>query len=419
MTKLAVSRLFFGFLLALAAIGVGSATHLSARAATEYSQLVAPFVSATCSSTGPCFQETNSNSGAGIKGVSSKGNGSIGQTKFKSTSQNNGTAGVFGLDSSSSGAFDSGVLGTSTNGTGVRGTSVNGSGVTAISVNQSALFAQNTGLADGIQAVSAGNDGTNSSTLNNSSIFSGRSGVWGHDDSRDGGRLNVGVAGSSTNGIGMSASSVSYVGANVIGGGTAGQDFPALSVVGNSGGHALITACASGSVNPCDSFHARFIIDGVGDIVTHASIDADGNVDILGQYQVNGNCVAGCMRPHGGSPGRAVKRYVATSTVPSAEDYGEAQLVDGQAHVSLSPDFANVIDKHAGYLVFITPEGDTNGVYVTQKTANGFVVRENHNGHSDVAFEYRIVAKPYGEVDSRLPSVQTGLVPARARRLSD
>lgn len=416
MTKLAVPRLFFGFLFALAAIGIGNATHLSARAATEYSQLVEPFVLATCGSSGPCLQETNSKSGPGIQGVSSKGHGTVGQTKFKSTSQGNGTAGVFGQDSSSSGVFDSGVLGTSTNGTGVRGTSVNGSGVTASSVNQSALFAQNTGSADGIQAVAAGNDGTNSSTQNKSSMFGvGRSGVWGHDDSTDGGRLNVGVAGSSTNGIGMSASSTGYVGANILGGGTVGQDFPALSVVGNSGGHALITACASGSANPCDSFDARFVVDGVGDVITHASIDADGNVDILGQYQVNGNCVAGCMRPHNGSPGRAVKRYVATSTVPSAEDYGEAQLVDGQAHVSLSSDFANVIDRHASYLVFITPEGDTNGVYVTQKTASGFVVRENHNGHSAVAFQYRIVAKPYGEVDSRLPIVQTGLVPSRAR----
>lgn len=407
MNRLAIFRVIWAAALCLVAIGLGSTLHLPALAAADYRQIVAPMVSATCASSSPCLQESNSLSGAGVKGVSTSGNGTIGQTKFKSTSSNNAKAGVFGQDLSTSGSFDSGVLGTSTNGAGVRGTSVNGNGVVALSSNQSALFAENTTFGDAIQAVSVRNDGTNSSTQNNSSIFSGRSGVWGHDDSTDGGRLNVGVAGSSTNGIGMSGSSSTFVGVNAVGGGTAGEDYPALSVIGNSGLHALITGCASSAgVNPCDSFDASFVVDGQGGIFTTAGIGADGNVDILGQYQVNGNCVAGCSAPRN-APGKAVTRYVPTASVPTVEDFGEAQLVDGQAHVRLSADFANVVDQHAGYLVFVTPEGDTDGVYVTQKTSSGFVVRENHGGRSTVALQYRIVAKPYGVNAPRLPMVQT------------
>ena len=407
MTRFAILRVLWAAALCLVAIGFGSVLHLPAMAAAEYRQIVAPMVSATCASSSPCLQESNSLTGAGVKGISTSGNGTIGQTKFKSTSSSNAKAGVFGQDLSSSGKFDSGVLGTSTNGAGVQGTSVNGSGVVALSSNQSALFAENTTFGDAIQAISVSNDGTNSSTQNNSSIFRGRSGVWGHDDSTDGGRLNVGVAASSTNGIGLSASSSTFVGINALGGGTAGQDFPALSVIGNSGLHALITGCtASAGVNPCDSFHASFVVDGEGGIFTTASINADGNVDILGQYQVNGSCVAGCsFSPHAAR--KAVTRYVPTASVPTVEDFGEAQLVDGQARVRLSADFANVVDQHAGYLVFVTPEGDTGGVYVTQKTSSGFTVRENHGGRSSVPLQYRIVAKPYGVNGGRLPMVET------------
>jgi hypothetical protein len=408
MTRITAIRLTGAVALCLCSMMLGGVIHLPAMAATEYRQYIAPMFSSTCSSTSPCLTETNSKSGAGVKGISNGGNGSVGQTKFNSTSPSNGAAGVFGQDVSTSGAFDSGVLGTSTNGIGVQGKSVNGYGVVAVSANQSALFVENTGFSDGIQSIALHNDGTNSSTQNASLTFGvGRSGMWGHDDSTDGGHLNAGVAGSSTNGIGVSGSSTNYVGVNAVGGGSVTQDFPALSVVGNAGNHALITACGSGSVNPCDAFDAKFIVDGIGDVITHASIDADGNVDIRGQYQINGSCVLGCAHSRNTGSGTAVTRYVPTASVPSVEDYGEAQLVNGQATVHLGADFANVIDRGATYLVFITPEGDTNGVYVTQKTSGGFEVRENHGGHSSAAFQYRIVAKPYGATGSRLPMVNT------------
>jgi hypothetical protein len=87
------------------------------------------------------------------------------------------------------------------------------------------------------------------------------------------------------------------------------------------------------------------------------------------------------------------------------EDFGEAQLIGGRAYVRLAPDFAATIDRRSNYLVFITPQGDSRGLYVTMKTATGFEVRENSNGTTSLAFDYRIVAKPFGEVSRRLPAM--------------
>lgn len=75
------------------------------------------------------------------------------------------------------------------------------------------------------------------------------------------------------------------------------------------------------------------------------------------------------------------------------EDYGEGQLVNGKAHINLDPLFARSVcinDKHP-LRVFIQLEGDCNGVYVTNKTANGFDVVELKNGTSNTNFSWHIV----------------------------
>jgi hypothetical protein len=83
------------------------------------------------------------------------------------------------------------------------------------------------------------------------------------------------------------------------------------------------------------------------------------------------------------------------------EVFGEAQLVNGRAFVPIDPALADVIDVRAGYHVFVTPEGDSNALYVT-KGSGGFLVREQHGGRSNMAFDYRIVVKPREERGARL-----------------
>jgi len=54
------------------------------------------------------------------------------------------------------------------------------------------------------------------------------------------------------------------------------------------------------------------------------------------------------------------------------------------------------------YHVFLSPEGDCKGLYITNKSANGFDVREIGGGTASVAFSYRIVAKRIGMESARL-----------------
>jgi hypothetical protein len=76
------------------------------------------------------------------------------------------------------------------------------------------------------------------------------------------------------------------------------------------------------------------------------------------------------------------------------EDYGTGQLVNGEANIELDPLLSSVIyvSEDHPLKVFIQLEGDCNGVYVTNKTATGFSVKELNNGNSSVPFSWHIVA---------------------------
>jgi hypothetical protein len=84
------------------------------------------------------------------------------------------------------------------------------------------------------------------------------------------------------------------------------------------------------------------------------------------------------------------------------EDFGEAQLVNGRGYVRLDTALSDVIDNRNAYQVFLTPEGDSKGLYVTQKSPAGFAVRESSGGHATLAFAYRILAKPVDDDAQRL-----------------
>ena len=62
-------------------------------------------------------------------------------------------------------------------------------------------------------------------------------------------------------------------------------------------------------------------------------------------------------------------------------------------------------------MVFVTPEGPSHGLCVTNKSPAGFEVVENEGGRSSVAFSYRIVAKPYGVTAARLPIATAAEMP--------
>jgi hypothetical protein len=76
------------------------------------------------------------------------------------------------------------------------------------------------------------------------------------------------------------------------------------------------------------------------------------------------------------------------------EDYGRAQLVEGRVEVELDTDFVAVLGiEDDEYHVFLTPEGDSHGLYVESRSARSFIVREQQAGTSNTTFSYRVAAK--------------------------
>ncbi|MEZ4807763.1 MAG: hypothetical protein R2815_09905 [Flavobacteriales bacterium] len=81
------------------------------------------------------------------------------------------------------------------------------------------------------------------------------------------------------------------------------------------------------------------------------------------------------------------------------QDYGVGKLVNGHAVVVLEPTLSmNLhVDEDHPLKVFVQLEGDCNGVYVTNKSADGFEVHELGGGTSNVEFSWSIVGNRAGE----------------------
>ncbi|MFI5220592.1 MAG: hypothetical protein ACHQNT_13990 [Bacteroidia bacterium] len=84
------------------------------------------------------------------------------------------------------------------------------------------------------------------------------------------------------------------------------------------------------------------------------------------------------------------------------QDYGTGSLVSGSAHITLDPVYAKNITVNESHplRVFIQLEGDCKGVYVTNKTASGFEVKELNGGVSNVNFTWFVTANRGNETCS-------------------
>jgi hypothetical protein len=102
---------------------------------------------------------------------------------------------------------------------------------------------------------------------------------------------------------------------------------------------------------------------------------------------------------------RQVSLYAMQSPQHWFEDFGGGRLANGTATIALDPTFAETVSGDSNYHVFLTPEGNCRGLYVSRKTASGFEVRELGGGQSSVSFDYRIVALRRGFESVRLEDV--------------
>ncbi len=98
------------------------------------------------------------------------------------------------------------------------------------------------------------------------------------------------------------------------------------------------------------------------------------------------------------------EKYVALSCPEAPEnlfqDYGVGQLINGKVHITIDPIFAKniVVNEKHPLRVFVQLEGDCKGVYVTNKTKDGFDVIELNAGSSNTSFSWSIVANRADEI---------------------
>jgi hypothetical protein len=71
--------------------------------------------------------------------------------------------------------------------------------------------------------------------------------------------------------------------------------------------------------------------------------------------------------------------YCQESPEPWFEDFGRGTLDQGRAEIALDPDFVGVV-KGDDYDVFLTPYGDSKGLYVSSKGSGKFAVAEQQGG---------------------------------------
>ena len=123
------------------------------------------------------------------------------------------------------------------------------------------------------------------------------------------------------------------------------------------------------------------------------------DIDVSGDLTCSG-AVTGAVSVNGGA--RKVALYAMQSPENWFEDAGAGQLSNGSVRIPLDPMFAQTVNAGVEYHVFLTPNGDSKGLYVSQKTATSFEVHEQGGGTSNIAFDYRIMAKRAGYETVRL-----------------
>lgn len=134
----------------------------------------------------------------------------------------------------------------------------------------------------------------------------------------------------------------------------------------------------------------------------------DGNLTCTGQVKT--------LSTTGGGA-HTVETYATQSAENWMEDYGTGTMKMGVAVVKIDPAFAETVSETADYHVFLTPNADSKGLYVINKTLTSFEVRESGGGTSSLTFDYKIVGKRRGYEAQRLVDVTDRFNQEQARSL--
>ncbi|MDI9309948.1 MAG: hypothetical protein QM535_07005 [Limnohabitans sp.] len=88
--------------------------------------------------------------------------------------------------------------------------------------------------------------------------------------------------------------------------------------------------------------------------------------------------------------------YTATSTSVDITTRGTGELKNGSTFVAFKEAFKNSISMSEPINITVTPTSETNGVYVTGITNEGFYVKENQKGKSNASFNWVAIGTKSG-----------------------
>ena len=365
------------------------------------------------------YGHTSSSGGNGVLGIgdaaSGSANGVVGQTASPFG------AGVFGNATPTNGQA-TGVYGQTVNWVGVGGQALATSGSPAYGVWGDSVSTSGVGVAgyedatsgftNGVLGQSVSPNGNGVIGVNNSNTADFNNGVLGINNATSGDGYGV-------NG----ATATSGFGAGVVGNASAasGTAFGVFGQTNSPDGATIFGHAASTSGFPTAVVGFLDSNDGgvAGQFVAHTgaglilqglsgpnfnqvlSLDGNGNLHITGNLTVDGAKSSTAKL----QSGREVALYAVESPENWFEDFGSAELKGGVAWVPLDSSFAEATNAAITYHVFVTPNGDSNGLYVGRKTPTGFEVREHGSSGSNVAFDYRIVVRRRGYETIRMAEV--------------
>lgn len=381
--------------------------------------------------------------------------------------------GVFGSSSQYAG-----VSGSSTNGPGVQGSSANNFAGRFTGSTSATVYSENSaslggwaflGVAEGtdgvgVYATGKGSNGTGvqgvgvgngvrgttiGGVLNTAGVLgvaggrtgvTGIAGVWG--DAQE----HVGVIGSSQNYSGVYGASTNSFGVQGFTAATTSSTSNAAGVYGvggaslnpNIGGTIGVWGDTTGSDGiavlgtATSQAAARFTNNGSLSTLDVFNYGNGGTIDQNALFRTfeastpNGTCGFGSngdltctgqvkTLAQTGNGARTVETYSMQSPENWMEDFGSGRLQNGTSTVTIDAAFAETVSGTTDYHVFLTPNGDSKGLYVFAKTASSFEVRESGGGTSTLAFDYRIVAKRRGFESQRMVDVTDSMKVVKSR----
>ena len=273
-----------------------------------------------------------------------------------------GAYGVYGADTTATGTGN-GVYGTSPNGFGVYGNSTDGTGVYGYS-SGTGVWGSGTegvlGIGGDYGVLGAGEDFSNTG----GGIYEG-AGLWGDTGGASGAYFGV---------LATADSNTALLAANTDSSGA----YPAM----------LVENFTTQTHNPVFQTSSPNTYSGS----RHCTIDTSANLTCTG-------VISGVVQQ---VDGKQTAIYAMQSAENWLEDAGSGQLANGSVRIELDSAFAQTVNAGVEYHVFLTPNGDSRGLYVSRKTATSFEVHEQGGGASSIAFDYRIMAKRKGYETVRL-----------------